>query len=165
MSTNLSIAKEMLAVLSDGAAIGQTYPLGRQLTEGVLMRLEDGDLIVETSHPTKDERWQARVHQCYWGKFSQSELDELSRIVQVSLKAWIRYWESSNAVDPNDPDYRRKKRGLELWNSGKTWKQVAVDLDNDPFQTDAIKLEIKRFAAKYNLPIRTGKPGSPKLNE
>jgi hypothetical protein len=163
--TNLSIAKEMLAVLVDGAAVGEIYQVGRQLTEGVLMRLEDGDLIIETSHPTIDQSWQARVHQCDWGKFSQSELDELSRIVQVSLKAWIRHWESSNAVDPNDPDYRRKKRGLELWNSGYRWPEVAEDLDKDRTLWRPVAEEIKRFAKSNKLWIRIGKGGSPKLHE
>ena len=64
----------------------------------------------------------------------------------------------------HDPEYQNNSEILEFWNSGRTWPEVAEEFCGDRLQDNAIKEQIKRFAKKYNLYIRKGKPGSPRIN-
>lgn len=58
----------------------------------------------------------------------------------------------------------RKRRGLQLWNDGDKWTDVAEQLDGTPEFWRSVQQEIRRFAKSNNLPIRTGKSGAKRLS-
>jgi hypothetical protein len=62
---------------------------------------------------------------------------------------------------PNDEEARRQK-GLELWNSGKSWAEVATTLDGTPETKNAVKREITRFAKSREFLLRKGQAGAKK---
>ena len=60
----------------------------------------------------------------------------------------------------NDPDAERK-RGLELWNAGSTWRQVNAELGREPDQHKGTAIEIRRYAKDIGVKLVSKKPGRP----
>ncbi|MGN6547672.1 MAG: hypothetical protein ACTHK7_21655 [Aureliella sp.] len=58
----------------------------------------------------------------------------------------------------------RKEKGLRLWNEGKTWTEVACELDGTGDTAGAVKAEIKRFAKTTDSDIRRDTQGRKPKN-
>jgi hypothetical protein len=62
-----------------------------------------------------------------------------------------------------DQDTARKSRGLQLWNDGHKWSDVAEQLDGTPEYWRSVQQEIRRYATAKKLFIREGTPGAKRL--
>ena len=64
-------------------------------------------------------------------------------------------------VSPNED--QRFRQGVDLWNQGKTWRQVTEKLhpkmDVDQPFIDATRKGVQRYANKHKIPLRKGQPG------
>jgi hypothetical protein len=65
---------------------------------------------------------------------------------------------------PKSPDDERRQRGLELWNSGTSWPDVAEVVYGDRENWKTIQTRIRRYAKDNKLRIREGKPGAKTKN-
>ena len=69
---------------------------------------------------------------------------------------------ANGSPERNDPEFERRNRGLNLWNSSHriSWTDVAKELDEEPKNRNAVAGEITRYAKRYGLFIRLGKSGA-----
>jgi hypothetical protein len=95
----------------------------------------------------------------------QEVASKRSEHIETAVVPIIARLRVAYASTNDDQDYVEKMRALELWNSGRTWPEVAEEIRQDREQWRAVSEEVKRFAKKHNLFIRKGKSGSPKLHE
>lgn len=58
---------------------------------------------------------------------------------------------ASKGVD--DVDDARKQRGFDLWNAGRTWPQIAEELNGAADDFRAVRSEIVRWAAKNGMTL------------
>lgn len=95
-------------------------------------------------------------------KFPGEPLDCWMDMPQQQLFGYIDALAIAMAQKPNtDPVLTaRRQRGLELWNSGASWSDVAEALDDTPETKKAVTEEIKRYAKANNLFIRKSSPGA-----
>lgn len=146
---NIELARDIIAALDDGLSIAEIYPLGRELTEGVTMRidagemvdstkmldkswLQFGEMIIETSYPDVDRRHVAYVPDCDWRRFSADEIDELRDLIRASLRAWLRKWEAERE---NETEQTRRGRLPKAESDAKRTRLMA-ELVNHPTLID-----------------------------
>lgn len=82
---------------------------------------------------------------------------------ELELLALATARELERAALPRDAEATRKQKGIDAWNGGETWREVAELLGCDGDDWRAVKEEIRRFARATNQQLRKGKPGSPRL--
>lgn len=63
-----------------------------------------------------------------------------------------------------DAELSRKQLGLQLWNDGSSWAEVAEALGDDKKAAGAVGAEIRRYAKDNRLEIRTSVPGRKPKN-
>jgi hypothetical protein len=68
-----------------------------------------------------------------------------------------------SVAKPDTAEDARKRRALELWNSGASWADVAEAVDGTPEFWKAVQAEVRRYAQANNLPMRKGSPGAKRL--
>jgi len=113
--------------------------------------------------PDEPQQWYAWGVELFGEVARNFSIPELQDLIYGKLS--LEKDQPSEKPDFPDPDYIENKKALDLWNSGKRWPEVAEEIRQDREQGPAIREQVKRFARKYKLPIRTGKRGSPKKNE
>lgn len=129
---NIELATEIVAVLADGAKAIEIYPLARQLTAGLSMRLVEGfdEIELETSHPTIDDRRQAIMDVRY--PLSDDDERELSEHIQTTLRAWLRHWQNR----PSETETTGRKGRLRKSDAAEKKARLLAELTQHPTLVD-----------------------------
>lgn len=99
---------------------------------------------------------------------SKDELREIAELLRKRARAIgtdaaerepITETTTAQSQEERDDDNERKQRGVKLRLGGKTWPEVAFELDGIEGTANAVKQEITRYAESMGVELPKGKPG------